>query len=156
MTNNKFEDELIAIMPALRSYALRLTANEENAKDLLQDAVLRALIYKAMYRNDDNFKGWMQTILFRLFTNNYHHMQKQAMKAVDMECCERLLAVYNGYDLFDLPSMIDSLPEIYSNIFKLYLAGYKYDDIAEMLSLSAGTVKSRIHACRAKLRSEFS
>lgn len=151
MTKDKFEEELIEILPTLQRYAFSLTSDKDSAEDLMQDAILRALNYREKYKSDTNFTGWVCTMMYRLFINE----RKRPSVVYDSVCDDETVALCDKCELQDIYIAIDALPDVYGNIFRMYIDGYKYRDIAEELSISIGTVKRRIHFCRNKLRNTF-
>ena len=71
MQYDTFQSKLISIQRNLLNYAYTLTANRDDAYDLLQDTTLKALDNRDKYVENVNFKGWMFTIMRNLFINNY-------------------------------------------------------------------------------------
>lgn len=71
MNSLKFQDRLLGLQDNLLNFAYMLTANREEAKDLLQDTTLKALDNEDKYIDNVNFKGWVFTIMRNIFINNY-------------------------------------------------------------------------------------
>src|SRR4051812_17908649 len=63
--------ELIAQSPNLHKFALRLTRNANDAEDLMQATLLRAIEKKDYFQQDTNLFGWTSKIMFNLFISNY-------------------------------------------------------------------------------------
>ena len=57
---------------SLKSFAYNFTKNTEDAEDLLQDTLLKAIRYKDNFQDGTNFKGWLFTIMRNIFINNYN------------------------------------------------------------------------------------
>ena len=76
MTTIEFNNSLTALQKNLEAFARQLTGNEEDAKDLMQETFLKALIYKEKYVNHNNFKAWVYTIMKNIFINNYRRTKK--------------------------------------------------------------------------------
>ena len=70
MNSLKFQDRLLGLQDNLLNFAYMLTANREEAKDLLQDTTLKALDNEDKYIDNVNFKGWVFTIMRNIFINN--------------------------------------------------------------------------------------
>ena len=70
-TTSSFTQNLLGMQSELRRFALKLTADIEEANDLLQETSLKALDNEDKYTPDTNFKGWMYTIMRNIFINNY-------------------------------------------------------------------------------------
>ena len=71
MENSKIINKIVAMQPELMSFAFKLTANQDSANDLVQDSILKALDNTQKFIRQENFKGWMYTIMRNLFINNY-------------------------------------------------------------------------------------
>ena len=71
MKSLSFRKDLIGVQEELLRFAYKLTANREEANDLLQETSLKALDNEEKYVPDTNFKGWMYTIMRNIFINNY-------------------------------------------------------------------------------------
>ena len=76
MTAMQFNESLLSLQDKLRYFALSLTANEEDANDLLQETTLKALTYRKQFVSNTNFKAWVFTIMKNTFINNYRRIQK--------------------------------------------------------------------------------
>ena len=70
-STSSFAQNLLSMQSELRRFALKLTADPEDANDLLQETSLKALDNEDKYTPDTNFKGWMYTIMRNIFINNY-------------------------------------------------------------------------------------
>ena len=71
MKSLSFRKDLIGVQEELLRFAYKLTANREEANDLLQETSLKALDNEDKFMPDTNFKGWMYTIMRNIFINNY-------------------------------------------------------------------------------------
>lgn len=67
----KFRKDLLEVQSELQRFAYKLTADKEEANDLLQETSLKALDNMDKYTPDTNFKGWVYTIMRNIFINNY-------------------------------------------------------------------------------------
>ena len=70
METNMFKSELLSLQPSLERFAMSLTANSEDAKDLVQETLLKALTYQDKYQSDTNLKAWTFSIMKNTFINN--------------------------------------------------------------------------------------
>lgn len=161
---NDFKNSVIGIQSNLLSFALKLTANREEAQDLVQDTTLKALNSEEKFVENTNFKGWMLTIMRNIFINNY---RKSARENTVVDSSEDLfhlnLSQESGFDTPDgafacseISALIAGLAPEYRTPFSMYVSGYKYEEIAEKLTMPLGTVKSRIFITRQKLRNVLS
>ena len=155
-----FKNSILGMQGNLLSFALKLTANREEAKDLVQDTTLKALRNESKFVENTNFKGWMLTIMRNIFINNYRKNARENTMVDSSEdlfhlnlCQESGLETPDGaYACNEISSIIESFTEDYRQPFSMHIAGYKYEEIAERLEMPLGTVKSRIFFARKKLR----
>ena len=147
----------------MRHFALKLTADQDSANDLVQDCMLKALDNKEKFVHAQNFKGWMYTIMRNLFINNYRRVTREISMMDDSYSIGRqnLLEVEDGerfeyaYDLKELHKVINAVPESMRKPFLMYVAGFKYNEIAEKMGLPIGTIKSRLFFVRKRLQKEL-
>jgi len=160
MGSNTFQAKLLSVQRNLLNFAYSLTSNREDAYDLLQDTTLKALDSEDKYRENVNFKGWIFTIMRNLFINKY---RKEARSVIVIDQSEDLYQLNFSQDsglespegsinAKDILDVIDSFAEEYRRPFSLYIAGYRYAEIADKMNLPLGTVKSRIHQARIRLQ----
>ena len=154
------KERLLALQSNLFSFAYKLTADSEEAHDLLQDTTLKALDNESKYSDNSNFKGWLFTIMRNIFINNYRRTVRERTVIEGTEDLYQLnfqqptnSTPEGTYAVNEITQIIDSFSEDYRKPFSMYVAGYKYEEIAEILDIPLGTVKSRIFTTRQKLRS---
>jgi RNA polymerase sigma-70 factor (ECF subfamily) len=156
----QFQEKILGIQDNMFNFAMMLTANREDAHDLLQDTTLKALDNQDKYTDNTNFKGWVLTIMRNIFINNY---RKVVRSQTIIDQTEDLYHLNLSQDSgFDSPDGTMTIKEINKAImclgqdlkipFTLFLAGYKYNEIADKLDLPLGTVKSRIFFARQDLQ----
>ncbi len=160
MTTLQFNDHLLSLQERLHYFALRLTANDEDARDLLQETTLKALTYQKQFTANTNFKAWVFTIMKNTFINNYRRNQKTRNTFDGND--DAMRSAYRNNFASETPEMVQSVVEMNGYInkldddfripFKMHTDGYKYKEIAEHLDLPIGTVKSRIFFTRKKLQ----
>ena len=160
---DKLTSKIVGMESELRHFALKLTADQDSANDLVQDCMLKALDNKEKFVHAQNFKGWMYTIMRNLFINNYRRVTREMSMMDDSYSIGRqnLLEVEDGerfeyaYDLKELHKVINAVPESMRKPFLMYVAGFKYNEIAEKMGLPIGTVKSRLFFVRKRLQREL-
>ena len=156
----KFRRELLEVQSELQRFAYKLTADKEEANDLLQETSLKALGNMDKYTPDTNFKGWVYTIMRNIFINNY---RKDVRDQTFVDHTDNLyhinsqgdfeeLVTDNGYDGKEIYRVVHSLPREYRIPFQMHISGFKYREIADRLGLPLGTVKSRIFFTRRQLQ----
>lgn len=161
--NQSFQNRLIGLQGNLLNFAYQLTTNREQAEDLLQDTTLKALDNEDKYVDNVNFKGWIFTIMRNIFINNYRQSVRKATVIDQTEDLYHLnISQDSGLDtpegsyaVKEISSALNSFSAEYREPFNMFVAGYKYNEIAERLNLPLGTVKSRIFFARKQLREQL-
>ena len=158
MSTIEFNEALMDIENNLKSFALSFTRNMEDAKDLTQDTMLKAINYKTYYTPKTNFKAWVFTIMRNIFINQY---RRKVKSGTIFDNSKELYLITNsqGHEQTpvsqiatkDIEEKIDSLSAEYKDPFILHFEGFKYKEIADQLDIPIGTVKSRIFIARKKL-----
>lgn len=160
MKTVSFTQSILNMQMELRNFAFKLTADYEDANDLLQETTLKALDNEDKYATETNFKGWIYTIMRNIFINNYRKTLRDQTyvdqtnnqffinSGVDLEAD----SLEEAYDAKEVRKIVNALPKEYKVPFSMYVAGFKYREIADKLDLPLGTVKSRIFFTRQRLQ----
>lgn len=163
MRTANFAQDLLSVQTELLNFAYKLTADREEANDLLQETSLKALDNEDKYTAETNFKGWIYTIMRNIFINNYLKALRD-QTYVDQTDNQFYLnqnidiegdSTEGSYDLKEMRRIVNALPKEYRIPFSMYVSGFKYREIADKLGLPLGTVKSRIYFTRQKLQEEL-
>ena len=158
MSTVEFNEALIGIEGNLKSFALSFTHNREDAADLTQETMLKAITYRDYYTPQTNFKAWVFTIMRNIFINQYRRKVKSGQ--IFDHSKELYLLSNSGSDTSlpietlvgkEVSNKIANLDEEYKAPFEMHFQGFKYKEIAEKLEIPIGTVKSRIFIARKKL-----
>ena len=80
MTGYEFSNQLLGLQKNLKHFAYTLTTNEDDAKDLLQDTYLKAMLNQEKYADNTNLKAWTFTIMKNIFINNYILSRQDILK----------------------------------------------------------------------------
>ena len=160
MDTAKFRRDLLEVQSELQRFAYKLTADRDEANDLLQETSLKALGNMDKYAPDTNFKGWVYTIMRNIFINNYRKEVRDQIFVDQTDNQFHINSLHesedyitdNGYDTKEIYRVVHSLPRDYRIPFLMHLSGFKYREIAEKLDLPLGTVKSRIFFTRQQLQ----
>ncbi len=160
MASSTFQTKLLDLQSNLLNFAYTLTANRDDAYDLLQDTTLKALDNEDKYVDNTNFKGWVFTIMRNIFINNYRKVVRSATVIDQTEDLYHLnLPQDSGFETpegsiaaNEIGEAINSFADEYRIPFSMHVAGYKYNEIAEQMNLPLGTVKSRIFFARQRLQ----
>ena len=163
MRTANFAQDLLSVQTELLNFAYKLTADREEANDLLQETSLKALDNEDKYTAETNFKGWIYTIMRNIFINNYRKALRD-QTYVDQTDNQFYLnqnidiegdSTEGSYDLKEMRRIVNALPKEYRIPFSMYVSGFKYREIADKLGLPLGTVKSRMYFTRQKLQEEL-
>lgn len=163
MTTLDFSTELYRYDQVLRPFAYNLVKNKEECEDLIQDTFYRALANKDKFMEGTNIKAWLFTIMKNIFINNYRKNQKRNT-VTDTSENQYLLnstkkTLSNDGERVFLKEIIQDAMNGVSNDFTepfmMYYKGFKYQEIAEQLSLPLGTVKSRIFFARKEIQARL-
>lgn len=144
-------------------FCIALTGNRAEGEDLFQDTFLRLSIISKKIDKDDNLKSFAMSIAARIYKDNYKknlRRNKIAPTLYNEEVFESLISPENVESSVEkrelnefLRKEILSLDEIYKIVILLfYIADLKIDNIAEILNIPSGTVKSRLNKARELLR----
>ena len=155
-----FDKALVALQNELHCFAYKLTADKDEAENLLQETMLRTLDNKDKFDSGTNFKGWMYTIMRNIFINNYRRAARSKTLIDTTDDLYHLnLPQNSGYDspevaynVKEISSVINPFSEEYRVPFSMFVAGYKYEEIADKMNIPLGTVKSRIFFARKRLK----
>ena len=159
----EFNQFLVSNSEFLKPFAITLTKDSEEANDLFQETMYKALANKDKYSVGTNIKAWLYTIMRNIFINNYRRKSKQSTifdishNGFLLDSKQTVIANIAEANLRvkDIQAAIHKLPEIFRNPFLLYFDGFKYQEIADMLREPLGTIKSRIHFARKLLKSQI-
>jgi RNA polymerase sigma-70 factor (ECF subfamily) len=158
-----FQVLVVNMIASLKPYAINLTKNMDNAEDLLQETVYRALTNHEKYIEGTNLKAWLFTIMKNIFINNYRRAAKRNtlidttdnLYFINMPSINMAHTGSGNLMLEDINHAIDKLGDEYRVPFMMHFEGFKYHEIAEDLELPLGTVKSRIFFARKELKNQL-
>jgi RNA polymerase sigma factor (sigma-70 family) len=164
MSTMEFNQLLVNNSDFLKPFAVNLTRDTEDANDLYQETLYKALANSEKYNAGTNIKAWLFTIMRNIFINNYRRKAKQKTifdnSANEFLINQNQLTVSNNAEsairIKEIQRLIQQLPEIFKTPFLLYFDGYKYNEIADVLHEPLGTIKSRIHFARKLLKEQIS
>ena len=160
MSTIEFQERLNQLSSVLNTFAYNLTKNVEDAKDLFQQTAFRALSNKEKFRPGTNLKAWLFTIMKNIFINNY---RKKVKANTISDSTDNLYYLNSGSNVInnkaesnimlkELHEMVGGLDESLKVPFMMHYEGFKYQEIADQLTLPLGTVKSRIFFARKELK----
>jgi RNA polymerase sigma-70 factor, ECF subfamily len=160
---SEFEAEIMPFKDALNSFALKMTADIEDAEDLVQDTLLKAFRFFDKFEKGTNAKAWLFQIMKNTFINNYRKSSKQPNK-VDFDDVQNFYEniksddvkiQHSENDAFsdvlddEIVNALSILPDDFRTIvFLSDIEGYTYEEIADFMDCPIGTVRSRLHRAR--------
>jgi RNA polymerase sigma factor (sigma-70 family) len=158
-----FDEEFVPHMDSLYNFAYHLTYDEDEAKDLVQETCLKAFRFINNYHADTNAKAWLFRILKNTFINTYRQNSKQPNK-VDYEdivihhdsddaghpsYLDLREEIFQGMIGDEVASAINALPVDFRTVILLCdIEGFSYEEIAKIVDIPIGTVRSRLHRAR--------
>jgi RNA polymerase sigma factor (sigma-70 family) len=162
MSTIEFNQLLISHSDRLKPFAFNFTKDGEEAKDLLQETMYRALTYREKFHEGSNIQAWLFTIMRNTFINRYRRgsREKKIFRPdpggfhQDRSSATRNLAG-SRLGIQEIREAIHLLPEICQTPLKLYFEGYHYQEIADIMGVALGTIKSRIHLARNFLKQKI-
>lgn len=163
MTQLQFTYRLNSYSNSLRAFAMNFTKNTDDANDLVQETLLKAVTYYNKFKEGTNLKGWLFTIMRNTFINDYRRMvksnnlitQTDEISSAQLQYSASRNAVEGKFVMSDIQKALASLPDDYRIPFMSYFEGYRYHEIADRLNIPIGTVKTRIHLARLILKKQL-
>ena len=168
--NEIFNDEFLPHINSMYNFGYRLTLDRDDAKDLVQDTYLKAYRFIESFQKGTNAKAWLFRILKNSFINDYRKKTKEPSK-VDYQEVE---TYYNSEEVdrqitpdLRVESLKDMIGDEISNalnsldvdfrtvIILCDLEGFKYQEMAKILDIPIGTVRSRLHRARNLLKEKL-
>jgi RNA polymerase sigma-70 factor (ECF subfamily) len=162
-----FQDEMIPHLDAIYNFALRLTTDPNDAEDLVQDTIVKAFRFFNSYEKGTNAKAWLFRILKNSYINNYRKKSKQphqvdydevsqfyeSIRSEQSETTDLEDLMYREMLDDDVTRALTELPEDFRTVVMLCdMEGFTYEEIANMLDVPIGTIRSRLHRGRNLLR----
>ena len=137
MKSLSFRKDLIGVQEELLRFAYKLTANREEANDLLQETSLKALDNEEKYVPDTNFKGWMYTIMRNIFINNYRKIVRDQTFVdttdnyyhLNLPQDSGFESTEGAYDLKEMHRIVNALPREYKIPFSMHVSGFNCREI---------------------------
>jgi RNA polymerase sigma-70 factor (ECF subfamily) len=166
-----FNREFMPHIDSMYNFAFRLTTDEDDANDLVQDTYLKAFRFITSFEQGTNAKAWLFRILKNSFINDYRKKSKEPSK-VDYQEVE---TTYNSEEAADATYTVDlradavqdligdevatalnSLPVDFRTVIILCdIEGFTYEEMAKILDIPIGTVRSRLHRARNLLKEKL-
>lgn len=164
MTEIKFTEQLLEMEQSLTKYATHFKLGSADSRDLVQETFLKAILNREKFVDNRYLKAWVFTIMRNTFINNY---RQNLLHKTFCEHADESFPVKqtkssdstnpdSALSVIEINQKIDHLRECFREPFKMYIAGYRYKEIAEKININIGTVKSRIFLARKLLIGQLS
>ncbi|MEX2586067.1 MAG: sigma-70 family RNA polymerase sigma factor [Balneolaceae bacterium] len=165
-----FNREMIPHLDALYNFGLRLTSDPNDAEDLVQDTVVKAYRFFNSYEKGTNAKAWLFRILKNSYINNYRRDSKrpqqvdydevssfyESIRAARTDTSDLEDQMYRDLMDDDINGALEDLPEDFRTVVLLCdVEGFTYEEIANMLDVPIGTIRSRLHRGRNLLKAQL-
>lgn len=165
-----FNEEIIPHLDALYNFGLRLTSDPNDAEDLVQDTIVKAYRFFSSYEKGTNAKAWLFRILKNSYINNYRKKSKkpqevdydevatfyETIRAERTETSDLEDKMFRELIDDDLSNALDEIPEDFRTVVLLCdVEEFTYEEIANMLDVPIGTIRSRLHRGRNLLKAQL-
>lgn len=166
--HKQFENEVVPHTAFLYGGAQALAKQRADAEELVQDTMLKAYMSLGTFRKGSNMKAWLYRIMLNTWVDNYRHTQRRPAEQLSGDTSD--FDITTGTTLLrncsqsaevemllnvpgDALSALSALPtELQVTAYYADVEGYRNTEIAEMLEIPVGTVASRLHRARNRLR----
>jgi len=168
------EPLLHSVLGPAYNFAVRLTRDEVDAEDLVQEAALRACRFFEQFRPGTNFRAWFFKILANCYNNRLRqdgrrggqvsiedapplhlYLRSSELGLIDGEA-DPARAFLERLGTDEIADALNQLPEDYKTVATLYFVeDFKYEEIADVLGIPIGTVRSRLHRGRRLLQANL-
>lgn len=148
-------EDMLTHMTALRNFAWRLCKNRADLEDLVQTTYQKALEKKASYTVELNLRAWLYSILYHSFIDEMRKFRRVSSVEVLGEGEEEFIepAQEHVLELLEVQAALEKMtPHHREIILMARVYGYSEMEISALLTVSRGTVKSRLHRAEAMLR----
>lgn len=149
-----FEDQVVALIPQMRAYAMSLTGSSVEADDIVQDALMRALRFREGFEMGTNMRAW----LYRIVRNTFYSAaakRRDTVEDVDGYWAGRLTASPDQEWRVQYGEILDAMaqltPDSRDALLLVVASGLSYQEAAEVCGCAIGTMKSRVNRARERL-----
>lgn len=165
-----FEKEAVPHMDAVYNFALRMTGDEDDADDLVQETFMKAFRFFDKFERGTNCRAWLFRIMKNSYINDYRK-QKAEPDKVDYEDVQNFYEKIKSDEIDskhfepdafsnllddEISKAITELPEDFRTVIILSdIEGFTYDEIADFVDVPVGTVRSRLHRARKMLYTQL-
>ena len=151
---DRWQADVVALIPALRAFAWSLSRNGSDADDLVQDALTKAWTHRDKFEVGSNLRAWLFTILRNTFYTNAVRRRREVADPDGKHAATLQAAPTQDWSvaLRGLQSALQKLPDEHREALILVgAAGLTYEEAAEICGCALGTIKSRVNRARTRL-----
>jgi RNA polymerase sigma-70 factor (ECF subfamily) len=154
MKKEQYAQEILPCVPHLSRTAFRLTRGAALADDLVQETLARAWQARASFRPGTNARAWTQRILFNTYVNHYRKRkrEREALEELRSVTARDCRPGHDGFSDEVVAALSGLQPEFREAVELVDLGDLSYQDAADRLECPVGTVMSRLHRGRKRLR----
>jgi len=170
-----FEREVASCRPQLYPVAMHMTGNPADAEDLVQETLTRAYTGLHGFRPGSNARAWLYRIMANEFVTGYRRRRREPIQVLSPEIesahpVSPFLAMRGGpayapsaedevlrqFAHSEFRRALDALPDCFkATIYLVDIEGYSHEDVARIIGVPVGTVMSRLHRARNRLRKQL-
>ena len=164
----RFERDAIPLLDQLYGGARRMTRNHADAEDLVQNTMLKAYAGFRSFRQGTHLQAWLFRIMHNTWINDYHKTRRRPMEQLSGQitdwqqaadgqrsvgCRSAEVEALEALPDSEIVEALDALPHrLRMTVYYADVCGYRYSEIAEIMDIPSGTVMSRLHRARRRLR----
>jgi RNA polymerase sigma-70 factor, ECF subfamily len=154
VASSPHQAEIVSLLPALKSFARRFERGENDADDLVQETLSRALGHMDQFHDGTSLKSWLFTIMRNTYCSAYRRRRREPVGSVD-DLSEYQLPVKCTQDwtmrALDVQAAISRLRSTHRAALLLVVSGASYEEAAAVCNCEVGTIKSRVNRARCHL-----
>jgi RNA polymerase sigma-70 factor (ECF subfamily) len=168
----RFVRDAVPLLDQLDGGAWRLTRNRADAEDLVQDTMLKAYSQFCSFREGTHLAAWLFRIMYNTWINNYRKTRRRPIEQLSAEitdwqqpaqlrhapagCRSAEVQALEVLPDRQITEALGVLPEILRmTLYYADVGGYRYREIAQIMDVPIGTVMSRLHSARRRLRASL-
>lgn len=163
INNMEFQEITYPYMKELHAVAIRLTKNQDEAEDLIQDTYIKAFRFFHRFQKGTNAKAWLFKIMIRLFYTRYRQKKLELVRTDITDQTDLISSEADPENVYleklvdkEILDAIDKLPEQFRTVLLLAdVEELSYNEISQIIKIPIGTIMSRLHRARKKLANDL-
>jgi len=157
MTDQEFEKEALLHYKSGKDFArsLLFSFEEEDIKDIVQNAYVKVFRFKEYYKPISSLKTWIFKIVKNECINFYRSKEFKRRQITERNHIEKLYNINDSFSQEEFDKLVNSLSNDYKECFKLRYVGYSYEELSELFNIPLGTVKNKLFRARKELQEKY-